>query len=234
MGPLRTFRFVRPQTIIRSFIVGLRNVAMRRLVYTTGMLLCVGCGSFLGPLRGPAPPPLIIPNPAAIPARDDQFVWLQAVDVVDDYFRIVTEQPVQNRDGLLLEGRIETAYRIGASYFEPWRRDTTPGFERLQSSLQTIRRRAIVSVRPNGGGYDIEVIVLKELEDVDRSQRSGAAAATQRHDGTIVRTDSIVDAEQTTLGWIPQGRDPSLEQVILRDIVGRITGPEVKKKHLHH
>ncbi len=208
---------------------------MQRMVTAAAMLLCVGCGSLLGPKPPPAPPALIIPNPAAIPAREDQFVWLQVVDVVDDYFRIVSEQPVQNRDGLTLEGRIETAYKIGAGYFEPWRRDTTPGFERLQSTLQTIRRRAIISVRANGAGYDIEAIVLKELEDVDRTQRSGASAATQRHDGTVVRTESIVDAEQTTLGWIPQGRDASLEQVLLRDIVGRITGPEVpRKKLLHH
>ncbi len=203
-----------------------------------GILCVAGCGRWLRPWQPAAPGegytgPGVIPNPAALPPLEDQFVWQQVVDVVDDYFRVAREQPVQNSNGVTLEGRLESAYRIGAGLFEPWRRDSTVGFERLQSTLQTIRRRATVVVRPSPAGYDIEVIVRKELEDVDRNQGSGSASASMRHDGTVVRTDSIVDSKQTTLGWIPQGRDPTLEQVILRDIVGRLTGPE-RQKLLHH
>ena len=100
------------------------------------------------------------------------FVWSQVVDAVDDYFRITREQPVQNSDGIILDGRIETSYRIGASLLEPWRKDSTAGFERLQSTLQSIRRRCIVIVRPRGAAYTIGVVVQKDLEDTDRSQYS--------------------------------------------------------------
>lgn len=166
-----------------------------------------------------------VPNPLDLPARSDQFVWQQVIDTVDDYFQISREQPVVNRQGMALEGRLETAYRIGGSILEPWRKDSTAGFERLQSTLQTIRRRAIVTVRPTGTGYAVEMVVQKELEDTDRTQYATETTAGVRHDGSRVsRQDSFDDSPQT-LGWIPMGRDTSLEQTILADLFGRVTQP---------
>lgn len=184
--------------------------------------LAPGCGQLKHRLSTKVPDSFV-PNPLELPAVGDQFLWSQVVDAVDDYFRIAREQPVQNSNGLLLDGRIETSYRIGASLLEPWRKDSTAGFERLQSTLQSIRRRAVITVRPYGAGYTLEVIVQKDLEDTDRSQYSTESIAAKRHDGTIVRTEDSYDDSPQTLGWIPLGRDTSLEQVILRDIFGRIT-----------
>ena len=167
--------------------------------------------------------PVPLSSPLELPPSPDDFVWSQVVDAVDDYFRITREQPVQNSGGIVLDGRIETSYRIGASLGEPWRKDSTAGFERLQSTLQSIRRRAIVTVRPVGAAYTIEVIVQKDLEDTDRSQYDTESSSVKRHDGTIVRTTDMFDGNPQTLGWIPLGRDSSLEQVILADIFGRIT-----------
>ena len=186
-----------------------------------------GCGQLRYRLTSNEPA-TYVPNPLELPPAEDAFVWSQVVDSVDDYFRIAREQPVQNREGLVLDGRIETAYRTGSSIFEPWRKDSTSGFERLQSTLQSIRRRAIVIVRPYGAAYQIEVIVQKDLEDTDRSQLATerSIGGTKRHDGTIVRTQDLSDDTPATLGWIPLGRDTSLEQAILRDIVGRLTQPD--------
>jgi len=186
------------------------------------VLVCTGCGQLANRLvtRTNLAP---VPNPLDLPPAADNFVWSQVVDVVDDYFRIAREQPVQNSAGMVLDGRIETAYRIGGSVFEPWAKDSTPGFERLQSSLQSIRRRAIVNVRPQGAGYSIEVIVQKDLEDTDRSQYATESTASRRHDGTLLRMDNGFDDSPQTLGWIPLGRDVTLEQVILHDVFGRIT-----------
>ena len=112
-------------------------------------LPCLGCRQFRYRFRN-APPEEYVPNPLDLPAAQDAFVWSQVVDAVDDYFRIIRETPVQNGDGFILDGRLETAYRNGASCFEPWRKDSTRGFERLQATLQSIRRRAIVTLRPEG------------------------------------------------------------------------------------
>ena len=122
---------------------------------------------------------------------------------------------------------------------EPWRKDSTSGFERLQSTLQSIRRRATVTVRPQpaingliGGdatGYTIEVVVQKDLEDTNRTQYATETTGSLRHDGTVVRQEDSLDDSPQTLGWIPLGRDTSLEQAILRDIFGRITKPDAKR-----
>lgn len=190
----------------------------------TGSVL-TGCGQLRYRLRNPEPESYV-PNPLELPPAADEFVWSQVVDAVDDYFRIIREQPVQNSNGIILDGRVETSYRIGATYLEPWRKDSTAGFERLQSTLQSIRRRAIITVRPRGAAYSIEVVVQKDLEDTNRSQFEVESASMMRHDGTIIRAQDAYDDSPQTLGWIPLGRDTSLEQVILRDIFGRITQPD--------
>ena len=66
----------------------------------------------------------------------------QAVDAVDDYFRIEREERVRLIGGVLTEGRIDTFPIIGSTIFEPWRKDSTPGYEKVHATLQSIRRRA--------------------------------------------------------------------------------------------
>jgi len=192
----------------------------------------VGCRQFRYRFRN-APPEQFVPNPLDLPAAPDAFVWSQVIDAVDDYFRIIRETPVQNADGFILDGRVETAYSIGASCFEPWRKDSTPGFERWQGTLQSIRRRAIVIVRPRGPGYTVEVVVQKDLEDVGRGVSSAQSSVGIRHDSSIERRGRLVEGTPETLGWIPLGRDSSLEQVILSDIFGRITQKDAEGL-LHH
>jgi hypothetical protein len=203
------------------------------LVLACALGLLSGCGTLLYRFRSP-PPQRLVPNPLPLPPAEDLFVWLQVVDVVDDYFRIRSEQPVQNRGSMVLDGRLETTYLIGASTAEPWRKDSTDGFERLQSTLQSIRRRALVFVHPVGAGYDVEVVVQKELEDTDRSLDATEGVITTSRDNTVARRRR--DTQQDgpiTLGWIPLGRDETLEQRILQDILGRVTQPD-RRRLLHH
>lgn len=208
----------------------------RRMIFPLALLcmltMTAGCGRLLYRLSSP-PPQVFVPNPAMVPAVDPAYAWSQVVDVVDDYFRIVREQPLQASNQAILEGRIDTAYRTGSSLFEPWRKDSTKGFERLQSTLQSIRRRATVTMRPEAGGYAVTVQVDKEIEDVDRAQFSSEAVVSVRHDGSIVRTSQSLDDQPITLGWISLGRDVTLEQRILQDIIGRITQPD-HPGLLHH
>ena len=197
-----------------------------------GSVSSVGCRQFRYRFRT-APPEQFVPNPLDLPAAPDAFVWSQVIDAVDDYFRITRETPLQNADGFILDGRVETAYTIGASCFEPWRKDSTPGFERWQGTLQSIRRRAIVTVRPRGPGYTVEVVGQKDLEDVGRSVAATQSSVGIRHDASIQRRGRLVEGTPETLGWIPLGRDSTLEQVILSDIFGRITQEDAAGL-LHH
>ena len=183
-------------------------------------------------------PDQYVPNPLELPPVADDFLWLQVVDTLDDYFRIARQQPVVNRQDFVLEGKIETSYKVAGSIFEPWRKDSTTGFERLQGTLQSLRRRAMVTVRPigdryGGAGYEVEVIVQKDLEDTDRTQYATESTAGIRHDGSrLSRSDSFDDSPQT-LGWIPLGRDTTLEQAILKDLFGRVTQPDGQRLLVH-
>ncbi|MCA9216356.1 MAG: hypothetical protein KDB27_24980, partial [Planctomycetales bacterium] len=105
---------------------------------------------------------------------------------------------------------------------ERWKKDSTPGFERWHSTFQTIRRRAELRVSPGPGVYSIHVTVYKELEDVDRPEQSAIGRELQRHDGSLAKVSPAPFAGPVQLGWIPIGRDVSLEQVIIADLKSRL------------
>ena len=161
-------------------------------------------------------------NPIYVPVDDHEFVWNQVVDTIDDYFQIEREERVRIVGSVITEGRIETMPQTGATIFEPWRRDSTRGYEKLHATLQSIRRRASVRVMPVASGYSIEVSVFKELEDVQRPEHSTVGQLTPRHDGSLVRGSQEHEETTVALGWIALGRDATLEQEILANIRSRL------------
>lgn len=190
------------------------------------LLSLSGCGSF-GSLMSPTPPEVVpvVQNPLFVPVADREFVWNQLVDAMDDHFKIRREERVREVGGSLLEGRIETRPTIGSTIFEPWRRDATMGFEKLHGTLQSIRRTAEMRVIPTDGGYLIDLAVYKELEDMPQPENSTIGGATLRLDNSLVRNaaeEFPLQAGPVTIGWIPLGRDVSLEQRILADIQARL------------
>jgi hypothetical protein len=214
-------------------LVGERRGVKCGLAYVLAGLLAFGCltgasgcGAVVAPWLGPrsvrVPAAKSIDNPLLLAVADREMLWDQVVDELDDYFRIAREQRIQETGGVLTEGRIDTHPAIGATLLEPWRRDSTPGFERLEATLQSIRRRAIVRVIPGQGGYYVEVQVIKELEDVSQPDRATAASPTRRYDGSLVRGNESVQGGPQTLGWITLGRDVSLEQQILAELAARL------------
>jgi len=195
---------------------------------------------------GVAPPgataivgPAIVPQSAVIvPAMNRDFVWDQIVDVVDDYFKIEHEERLKLVGGVPTEGRIDTFPVTGATLFEPWRKDTANLYERWESTLQSIRRRADIRVTPVDQGYLVDVAVWKQLEAVDRPLRASAGAATFRYDTSLNR-DTEFDADPNRIpgdparpigpraansGWIDLGRDAALEQEMLGRIASRLGG----------
>ena len=74
--------------------------------------------------------------------------------------------------------------------------------------------------------YIVDVKVYKELEDMPAPRNATISGRTLRHDSSldIDTDDSLLDPLVDTLnqGWIPMGRDFSLEQQILRNIQQRL------------
>jgi hypothetical protein len=76
---------------------------------------------------------------------------------------------------------------------------------------------------PTQGGYLLDVAVFKELEDLIQPEYATVGNATLRHDSSLVRNEEDEPLPPGTLGWIPLGRDVSLEQQILSNLRGRLT-----------
>jgi hypothetical protein len=150
----------------------------------------------------------VSPNPLVIPSNDFEAAWNATVRVLDEYFDIASE----NR----LSRKIVTEPRMGATLLEPWAGDSVGFQERLESSLQTIRRFAIARVTDApGGGYLVKIEVYKELEDLGKPDRQAGGRAVFNNDFPVNRTRDVVGPVPLPIQWIPRGRDPKLEQAIL-------------------
>jgi hypothetical protein len=208
------------------------SIPMRATALTACLTLTCLAGCFYGmnlepTLTPPGIPPSPVPtggvpNPLTISNVNPEFLWEQLVDMVDDYFQIASEQRMQNLGGLLTEGKIETRYIPGATFLEPWNLDSASAQERLLATLQSVRRRATIKVVPTGGNYVLNLVVDRDLEDVDYPAYALPGSSTIRHDGSLVRLLDSKDEGPKTMGWIPLGRDVDLEQEMLRELNSRL------------
>jgi hypothetical protein len=191
--------------------VMMRGSLMRRLAFTSWpilLTLLAGCHSL----------PVYHDNPTTVACNHFDHVWTGTVGVIEKYFDIAYE----NR----YDGRIETEPQAGATLLEPWRSDSVGGYERLESTLQTIRRRAFVLVQPApSGGFTITVEVYKELEDLYRPAFSTFASGTFISSLEPIREQVVTSDVQAPAGWISVGRDTKLEARIIDDLHHLIDGP---------
>ena len=71
-------------------------------------LACGGCG-WLHPHQGVSlPPGTQLENPLFVGISDEEFVWDQIVDSVDDHFTIEREERMRRLGDVLTEGRLYT------------------------------------------------------------------------------------------------------------------------------
>jgi hypothetical protein len=175
-----------------------------------------GCG--VGPhgVRAPSvtkifAPRAVLPNPLVVPSSDFENVWNKTVAVVDKYFEIESE----NR----LSRTIKTQPQMGATMLEPWALDSATFADRLEATLQTIRRAAAIHVDPAPtGGFLVKVEVYKFLEDLGKPDRQAAGRAVFNNDFPVNRVREVIGPVPAPLGWIKRGRDLELEQAILAGI----------------
>lgn len=178
----------------------------RRLIFLLLFTLGSGCAGIRGRTATVAPSNA----PVLVASGNQEWVWEQVVDVVHDYFDIARE----NR----LDGIIETKPRVGSGLLEPWHRDSVGLQNRLESSLQSIRRRGFINVTPAEGGYLVSVEVLKEQEDVESTPDKSAGGSTFQESRPLQRDLTLVVGDEAPQGWIAMGRDVDLEIRILNGI----------------
>ena len=202
---------------------------MRRLValgpWLLGTLLVAasGCAGLPG-WREPAGPPvpIYVDNPMLVPVCDPDALWETLASVIGDYFQIQREVPVRCLGNTITEGRLDTFPEVASTLLEPWRHDSADAYEKLEATLQSIRRTAHVHVKPVQQGFSIDVAIFKELEDVTRPAHASAGAATFRYDDSLTRVVTPVGEQDINRGWIRMGRDRALEQRILMQLRERL------------
>jgi hypothetical protein len=186
-----------------------------------GILACLlasqsGCSSLPTIWSAPGFPAFWQPreplkNPLLIPSTDYEAVWNKTVAMVGQYFPVASE----NR----LAGTIRTESEMTGTLIEPWTRDSASLRDRLEATLQTYRKFALVQIEPAPtGGYLVRVEVMKELEDVPKPVSQPAGRAVFYNDFPVNRAREIVGPLPAPLGWIPEGRDTLMEQKILSEL----------------
>lgn len=179
-------------------------------------LLCAGLLLVAGCLSGSRP---VLPHSEVSgllfsPTSTD-FYWERAVMVLNrNHFQVARESR--------LEGIIETQYRAGSGIFEPWNSDSAGLASRVESTLQSIRRRVTVSVQPGENGKTLlSVRVDKELEDVPGLAANSEGGATFPESTVMNRDLSQVVGQAGESRWVSAGRDRRLEQQLVSEIRNR-------------
>lgn len=167
------------------------------------------CGCTSGPW-GPVVPRGV--NAVQIPADKYNLMWERAVAVLNNYhFTIARESRI--------EGVIETHYRAGSNLFEPWHKDSVGYYNRLESTVQSIRRRVIVTFENSAPGLvTVNVRVDKEMEDVPGLAANYEGGATFTESEPLQRDLDQVVGHAGPSRWIHRGTDPVLEADLMRQI----------------
>ena len=197
---------------------------MRRTLLGCGLLmLLAGCAEpgssqyALGPQLQPISleQTATLGNPLFVPITDPQCISDMTAEVIADYFKIEKEEPVHLIGNTLTEGHIKTFPEISPTLLEPWRVDTASFDQRVDNTLQTYRRWAMVRILPAENGHWIDVAVFLELLDSPKPEHASSGASTFRYDSSFSRVENPIGGEAAPVGWISKGRDAVLEQRIL-------------------
>jgi len=189
------------------------------------MLLCSllaysGCAG-LG--KSPARTALAINNPIVLTNTHEEVAWEQVVDVLHEYHFNIERENRQART-------IETRYRVGASLLEPWHKESVGWYNRVESTLQSVRRKVIVTLSPAGAGnYAVQVVALKEMEDLNAIAANSPGGATFQESAPLERDLTQVVGASGPSGWIPMGRDLELERALLASLTKHVNKQAAKQ-----
>lgn len=155
--------------------------------------------------------PQSVQNSLYVPQGNHELIWERVVDILHTYkFAIARE----NR----LDGIIETQYKTGSGFLEPWHHDSVGAENLAESTFQSIRRRVMVRINPENQGFFISVEAFKELEDLPGVAANSTGGSTFQENTPLQRDLDVVTGSSTPSGWLSLGHDAALERAIMNDI----------------
>jgi hypothetical protein len=124
-----------------------------------------------------------------------------------------------------VRGVVHTRPTTSGQWFEPWRVDARGGYQLLESSLHTIRRRVTVRCEYAGEGapldeFRLRVEVAKERFSSPQRQVTTASGALAIYSERLPTEEGLRASQVRGDHWVPLGRDGPLEAYLLRRIAG--------------
>lgn len=134
--------------------------------------------------------------------RDGRF----RLDRVDRRAGVVTTMPVMSQH-----------------FFEVWRHDVDTREDLWESTINPIRRRVEIEVKREDGGdwRELAVVVRKERKSSPDRQFNSTGAVYQYFGDRLPSTTGQVRVTEGEDRWIDLGRDPAMEDRLLRAILKR-------------
>jgi hypothetical protein len=191
-------------------------------ILATGMLLAIASGCASAPFIDPPDVfrsekvAVLEQNPVYIPLGPQKEAYAK---VFETCLQVLMDSGFEILESNRYDGRIETVPRIAPGvglFLKPGSPDIQ---ERVLATLQTYRHRITVRIdSADNGGYFIEVVARKELQDLPQPVKQTAGAAIFRNYNSVERQFEVVDPAVFESGWIFKGRDPALEQKLIQSI----------------
>ena len=140
-----------------------------------------------------------------------EVVWRATVDTIEKDFQIER----QDHEG----GRIVTRYKEGRTILEPWGMDAQTRYEKLEETVNRVRRRVEAEVTPGEGMSTVAVTVVRErlnYEPPATEYEEGPPATPEEREQA-----AIAAARTPREQWTFMGSDDLVAQRILREIAER-------------
>ncbi len=181
-------------------------MSLRRTIPVCVVLASLAGCAGVSTLRSAGVVPVSAPNPMFVTTNNEDQLWERVVETLEDY-----QFPIRKENRM--SRVIETDYKVGASLFEPWHSDSVGVADRLESTLQSVRRRVIITLVPNEQqpGYLVHIEAQKEFEDLPGLAANSPGGATFLESRPLDRDLNLVSGQSAPSGWMSAGRDYKLE-----------------------
>ena len=156
-------------------------------------------------------------NPVYLPLPKQEYAR-----VIETTLTILFDYGFEIAESNRYAGTIEVVPRTAPGLFLLLKPGSPDLYERVLATTQSYRHRVSVVIQPadpqgaEHGGYFVEFIVRKELEDVPQPIRSTIGGSIFRGSSTVERQNEVIDAGYFNTAWIFKGRDAFLEQELIR------------------
>jgi hypothetical protein len=151
-----------------------------------------------------------------IPQKEMDLAWDETLEVLREHYFVPDRQ--DRREGLIL-----SYPELSRQWFEFWRDDSQGSFNVAESSVQSIRRIAVVNFVPDGDDIQIWVDVNVQRKNQPQRQITTASGAIQvfRDQVPLVITGRPAEGEEIET-WVDLGKDTRQANYLLERIERRL------------